>query len=125
MSLMFNKKDVEMSRHPLVRLLRLIFYRNKITLDRFTTLFAEHGKRMGRPPDMNSTYRNNARKTLSVTHDDMTWRFFHYILSNVLRLDIKEVIIVFKKENGELIEVGSNDPVDKPEGGTQMRDRAE
>lgn len=115
MTLLFNKSDVEAAGHPLVRMLRLIFYRNKITLDRFATLYADHGRTLGRSKEMTNIAKNNAQKTLHRDQEDMTWRFFHYILVNVLRLDILEVRVVVRMEKtGELIEIGSNDSVDQP-----------
>ena len=112
MTLLFSKKDVEAAGHPLVRIMRLICYRKKITIDRFSTLYAEHGVRLGRQKDINDNYRNNARKALNPEHDDMTWRFFHYIMVNVLRVDIVELKIVVRSDSGELTTIGSNDPVE-------------
>ena len=64
---------------------------------------------------MTNIARNNARKTLSKDQDDMTWRFFHYILVNILRLDVLEVRVVVRMEKtGELVEIGSSDRVDQP-----------
>jgi hypothetical protein len=113
MALMFNKNDVEAAGHPLVRLFRLIFYKNGVTIDGFTRMVAEHGRRLGRTPAMINTARNNHRST-SVGKDEITWRFFHFAMLNLLQLDIEEVILVVRTENGELVKIGSNDPVDPP-----------
>lgn len=112
--MMFDKKDVDAAGHPIVRLLRLIFYRQKVTLDQFSSMYAKHGKRIGLSPDEINTNKNNARKALAPSKDDMTWRFFHYMLSSILLLDIEEVILVIKLDSGELIEIGSRDKADQP-----------
>ena len=111
MSLMFEKNDVEAAGPFLVRLLRLLFYRGKITLDQFGTLCGEHGRKLGSTPAMVNTHRNNLRKTLA-KDDDMTWRFFQYVLLNIMRINIVEIRLVIKNEKGELIEIGSSDPPD-------------
>ena len=115
MTLMFTKKDVDVSQHQLVRLLRLIFYRKKITISDFSTLFAEHGKRLGRSKENNDIQRNNSRKALLVERDDMTWRFFQYIMLNILKIKIIEIRLIIKTESGKLVTIGSNDPVDDDE----------
>lgn len=114
MKLMFDKKDVDASMHPLVRLLRLIFYKRNITIDKFYTLFSEHGKRLGRSVGENNIQRNNMLKVLNKNHDSMTWWFFCYILFSVLCINIEEVKISFRTESGETIVVGSNDEADEP-----------
>jgi hypothetical protein len=113
MALMFSKEDVEAAGPPLVRLLRLIFYRNRISLDQFSALCGEHGRRIGSTPAMINTDRGNHRKAL-VRKDEITWRLFYYILLNILRLPIEEIRIVIRTESGELVEIGSKDPVEGP-----------
>jgi len=86
---MFDKKDVEEATHPLVRILRNIFYEKKITLDDFSTMFAQYGKRMGLAAHITNTNRNNARKALNIP-DNMTFLLFQKILLNILYLDMVE-----------------------------------
>lgn len=108
---MFDKKQVEESTHPLVRVLRHIFYEKKITLDDFSTLYAQHGKRNGLPPHITNTNRNNARKALNHP-DKITFHLFKYILLNVLHLDIVEFAVTIRDtETNDLITYKSNDPI--------------
>lgn len=105
--------------HPLVRLLRLIFFHRGITLDRFSALYAEHGRRMREEPFITSRNRDNTRKALdaSKSHNNMqmTWRMFFFVLTDILHLQVEEVRIVIRDPNtGHLVDIGSNDPVDRP-----------
>jgi hypothetical protein len=110
MTLMFDKESVEEAGHPLARLLRLIFYRKGVSLDDFSTLWAEHGHRLDLNAQMTNTYRNNARKTMS--RNEMTFRFFHYILLNILHLEVEEIRVVVRNEKGERVVLGSKDPIE-------------
>jgi len=112
MALMFSKDDVNAVGSPLVRLLRLIFYRNKITMDQFSALCGEYGRRIGSSPSGINTDRGNLRKAL--LKDEITWRLFYFILLNILRLNIVEVRFVIRTKTGDLIEVGSKDAADGP-----------
>lgn len=100
MALMFNKAKVEESLHPLVRILRHIFYKRRITLDDFSTLYSRLGKELGLHSSKINTNRNNARKALH--HSDITINLFQYIILNVLRLEIVEYAITVRdQETGE------------------------
>jgi hypothetical protein len=111
MTLMFDKNQVEEATY-LARLLRLIFYKRKITHDDFSALWAEHGQRLGQSTDVTNTNRNNARRTMSHP-DHMTFRFFHYTLLNILRLDIEEFRVVIRDPTtGERVTISSHDPVE-------------
>lgn len=109
--LMFSKSDVEAVVNPLIRLLRLIFYRKGITLDDFAARCAEHGQRLGMTSNDLNIHRNNLRKPLKKT-DEMTWRFFYYMMLNILCLKIVDVRLIFRDADGNLVEIGSSDPVD-------------
>lgn len=111
MALMFDKSSVEEATHPLVRLLRLIIFKKKMSLDDFSALYAEHGRRLGHSTQVTNTNRNNARKAMS-RPDDMTFRFFHYIALNILRLDIESISVVVRTESGDRIVISSTDPVE-------------
>ena len=123
MALMFSKDDVDSVGPPLARLLRLIFYRNRVTLDQFSAMAGEYGKRVGYTPAMINTNRGNLRKAL-VRKDDITWRLFHGILLNIMRLNIEEIKIVIRTETGELVEIGSKDPVEGPPLSRRVRPQA-
>jgi len=116
--LMFSKQDVEAAAHPLVRLLRLIFFRFGITLDKFTALYADHGRRMREDPAVTSQNRNNTRRSLEAGRNQnnmqLTWKLFYFITTSILRLEIEEIRVVIRDPStGKQIEIGSNDPVDR------------
>jgi hypothetical protein len=110
MTLMFDKTDVDAAGPLLVRLMRLIFYRYKITLDGFAQMVGEHGRRLGSSADAINVHRNNLRNSLNSS--DMTWRFFYYMVLNILRLEVVELRIILREKDGTLIEIGSKDRVD-------------
>ena len=115
--LMFSKRDVDAAGHPLVRLLRLIFYRRGVTLERFNALYSEHGARMRETPNVTSMNRANTRKALeadkSLNNSQMTWRLFYYVLTSILRLNIREVrVVLHDPVSGQVVVIGSHDPVD-------------
>jgi len=110
MPLMFDKKDVEEATF-LARLLRLIFYKRRITHDDFSAMWAEYGHRLGQNIQVTNTNRNNARKTMSHPNN-MTFRFMHSILLSVLRLEIEAFKIVVRTETGERVVISSDDPVE-------------
>jgi hypothetical protein len=110
--LMFDKSQVEAATHPLVRILRHIFYKKKITLDNFSTLYAQHGKRLGLAPHVTNTNRNNARKALNHV-EKITFVLFRYILYNVLHEEVVEFSVTIKNlETGELVTYKNTDPID-------------
>ena len=111
MALMFDKSKVEEFSHPLVRLLRLIFYKKKVTLDDFSSKYAQHGKILGLHPSITNTNRNNARKALQL--ETMTWDFFSKTLHNILRLNIVDFsVTVQDTDTGKLTTYKFTDKVE-------------
>lgn len=111
MALMFDKDKVNETHHPLVRLIRLIFYKRKITLSIFSTLYAQHGRILGIHSDMTNTNRNNMRKALNRV-DSLTFVSFKHLINDILRLEIMEFSVTVKDhETGETITYGSNDKI--------------
>lgn len=112
MALMFDKEAVEIASHPLVRLLRLIFYRMKITSDDYVALWAKHGQRLGWSPQNANIMRNNSRSPLSDGRV-ITYRLFSYIIFNILQLEVVEFQIKLREiETGKTFVVSDSDPVE-------------
>lgn len=112
MTLMFDKKSVEETTHPLARILRHIFYKNKITLDGFSSLYAQHGNRQGLSAVTANTNRNNHRKAL-VLPDTLTFALFQYIINNVLHATIVEYsVTILDEKTGERITYRDTDPIE-------------
>lgn len=111
MTLMFDKSQVEEATHPLVRILRHIFYKRRITLDDFSTMYARHGKNLGLAAHMTNTNRNNARKALNHP-DKITFVLFNYIMHNILREDVVDHGITIREKDGTLATYKWTDPID-------------
>lgn len=107
---MFDKKDVDEATHPLAKLLRMIFYKRNITLDKFSGLFAAHGKRLGISNSEVATMRENQRK--AILKDHITFQTFSVILYNILHLDIVDIAITFKDDDGNIVTYKNTDEVD-------------
>ena len=62
--LMFDRRSVDKIYNHLARLLRLIMYHNKITLDQYANLYHEHARSMGKDHTKTTSGLTNERKTL-------------------------------------------------------------
>lgn len=112
MTLMFDKSQVEEASHPLVRILRHIFYKKRVTIDEFSTMFIQYGKRLGLASNQINTNRNNARKALNIANN-ITFAFFMSIVYNVMHLEVVEFsITVIDPETKELVTYKNTDPVE-------------
>lgn len=108
--LIFDKEAVEEVKHPLVRLLRLVLFKNNITLDDYLTAFNRHAKFMSMSTkDLNSERTNNL-KALN-RFDRVTFQKFHQILVTIFRFELIEFSVTFRKPDGQQVTYSSNDPV--------------
>ena len=111
-NLMFDKESVGAATHPLARLLRLIFFRKKITLDDFSALYAQYGQRVGSSVYHTTTRCANARRAL-LDPDNLTYERFRRELYNILRLEVVEIAVTIRDEKtGQLITYKSTDPIE-------------
>jgi len=107
----FDYTTVRTTHDMLVRLLRIIFYRRKITVDDFVRYHSEYWIRWNRGDALipESIDRNNQRRT--ILNDKITWGKFRFVISDLLRLDIKCISITVRDSNGELVVYSSDDEI--------------
>jgi hypothetical protein len=121
MALMFDRQSVidtvrqpppkELPDYMLIRLLRLIFYRKRITLEEFSRLYQQYGQRLNWRQDEIRVDNNNDRRALA-SPTRLTIFLFTRILLNVIRLDIEDFEIVARDTvTGERVTFGSNERV--------------
>ena len=97
--------------HMLIRLLRLIFYRKKITLEDFSRLYQQYGHRLSWCQDEIRIDSNNDRRALA-SSNKLTIFLFIRILLNVIRMDIESFeITCHDLDTGERITYNSSDQV--------------
>jgi hypothetical protein len=97
--------------YMLVRLLRLIFYAARITLDDFSARYASYGKQLNWNPEDIRIRHNNDRKALAFSNK-LTIFLFNRILLNVMRTDIEGFEITVRDTvTGERTTYSSSDPV--------------
>ena len=97
---------------PLVRLLRLIFFRLKITLDDFANLYHTHGKTINMPPETIRARHNNDRRSIS-SPTKLTLYLFNRIVYNVLRMNVIRFEVVLEDpKTGQITIYRSDDPLD-------------
>jgi hypothetical protein len=107
----FTKQDVNHARDPLVRLLRIIFFRCGITHDIFNRRHYDYFQRERLDEKTLTTHRNNLRRRLAET-DKLTFRAFRFVLTDILRKDIERIRVDLKdRATGELTTYDSTEIV--------------
>ena len=110
--LVFTKEKVNQTRLPLVRLLRIIFYKLKVTNDDLIRMHMRYWSRT-RPGDHTAvTHRNNLRRRID---DDMslTWKAFHFVLNDIMRLSVVRIsVTVIDPDTNEEVIYNSDEVVD-------------
>lgn len=96
----FSAEDVNRIRNPFVRLARIILRDRGITMAGLTQLHAEYWQRNRREERLFATHTGNLRRKLAST-EKMTLKTFLYVITDVLRLNIKRVTITVVDRNGE------------------------
>ncbi len=106
----FQKVDIETVCDPLVRLLRLIFYRQKITFDHFLASWLRYGHTQNLPHNTIITRCHNDCKVLDNPRS-ITFNKFHRLLTEHLDVELVSLqIVVQDPGTGEIVIYGSADP---------------
>lgn len=96
----------------LVRLLRLLFYKKRITLDEFFCLYQKHGSALKWSPDEIRMKHNNDRTTIA-SPSKLTMFMFMRIVYSILREDVVSMSVVLRDPTtGRCDTFSSSDPVD-------------
>ena len=98
MELLFNNKDVMVARHPLVKLIRLMFYRNRTTLSDFIDGHNRYSNMVGWGKKEAQTDRSNNLKTI-VRTEGITFQKFYQIINLFMHWDIVRISITINKHH--------------------------
>ncbi|CAK9254156.1 unnamed protein product [Sphagnum jensenii] len=112
MPLMFSKEAVEKSSDPLVRIFRLVFYREKITPDKFYDLYAKYAEKMGLDRPKMIQNRHNVGRQVTLSEHSITWKLACRVLDGLLDLPIMYVKFGLRRKDGTIFEIDSRDPPD-------------
>lgn len=92
--LMFTRRKVNEIYDHLARLIRLIMYHNKITVEEYTNLYHDYASRLGKNHTKTTSGLTNERKTL----DSPTISIQKFMLNlRVLKFDIVRISVTVKK----------------------------
>lgn len=109
--LMFEIDDIKSVRDHLVKLMRIIFYKRKITQDDFVEKHTAYFNRTNLPPFFLNHDKNNLRRTLN-DPEKLTFKRMLHVLANILYLDIIRVSITVKDPTtGDEVTYSSDDKV--------------
>lgn len=99
----FSREETNLSKDPLVRLLRLILWHRGVTVDDFNESFSRwHRVDMGYPPAKTTLSRSNHRRRL-LDIEKMTFPTFQRLLNGIFRLNVKRVAVVIEDDDGQEI----------------------
>jgi hypothetical protein len=104
--LLFNKEDIARAKNPLLRLFRLICYKRNITLDDYRAMIYKYELAEGKTMAQVQTCISNTKK--AIFGDSLTIMQFERNL-NYIGLDIMDLIVITRDEEGELITYATSD----------------
>ena len=104
--LMFYEGDIEKAAHPLVKLLRKIFYNKRITKKQFSEMYDQYSVRKLRSGTLGKVLFTGTTKLLD---DDnyLSWNTFYQVTTDVLQLNISEIDITVTGAEGASTETYS------------------
>ena len=124
-NLMFEREDVLKETHPLGRILRLLFYKMRITHDDYIRMHAEFFSRWNFPPEKRNHDMHNLRRWLSGKikdasgneHDLPTYSFQRTmkVIADVLNLPVVRWSVTLRDREGNEFTLNSDDIPDAPE----------
>jgi hypothetical protein len=122
--LMFDVGDIERPLPILMRLLRIIFFKEEVTNDDFIQKHTDHYERSGWDPITQNHDRNNLRRTLIDNDEEadprkkikLTWNIFSKTIESVFHRNIVRITITLKDpKTGEVKEYSSDEQLIPPE----------
>jgi arginyl-tRNA synthetase len=90
---LFECEDVDKTKHPLMRLLRLTLYKLGYTQNMLIRMHKNYYSDYKLDESTRRHHLENLRKR--ITETDITWRQFVHVLSDILNIRIKRVSITF------------------------------
>lgn len=112
LDLIYNSEKVRRAHDRLIRIVRLIFFREKITLEDFDELHRRQIMRFPKTQTQINSSLNNARRLLK--EDKISWDKFQYLVVDILRYEIVDFRITVKNpETGLEMTISANDYVDE------------
>lgn len=109
--LIYNAEKVRSARDRLVRIIRLIFYREKLTFEDFDELHRRHITKFPKSQTQINSSLNNDRRLLK--DDRISWDKFQYLIHDILRMNIKDFrLVVENPDTGVDMVISADDYVD-------------
>ncbi len=93
-NLLFNKESVNLVKDHLARLMRVIFYRNKIDNDQFLQWHFRYFGKYHSDHRSLATNRNNLRRAMA--EQQVTWKHFQSVIRDLLYFDLVRVSITLR-----------------------------
>lgn len=107
----YTPEKIRNTQDRLVRILRLLFFREKITFETFDACHHRHNSRFALTRQQITQSKGNDRRLLK--EDKLSWDKFQYLLVDILHWEIEDFRITVKdKDTGRVITVAANDWVD-------------
>lgn len=118
---MFNEDDIISTPHPLMKLLRGIFFIRNITLECFSSRIRLYAAQvLGLTPAKVNSQRGNALKHLKY-NDELTYRKFNQFFCGVLGYTIKDITVTIITDDGEEVQYSVSDFAKSKEELTNMK----
>lgn len=103
----FTQADLKTTTHPLAQLIRMLFIRDNITLEKFQALHYDLAMRTFMSANNMNYERNNMKRSLM--QNEITWNFFEKILM-VLGYDLADITLqLFDKKSNQLDSISRSD----------------
>lgn len=90
---LFAHEDVDKTKHPLMRLLRLTLYKLRYTQNMLIRMHRTYFVEYGLDESTRRHHLENLRKR--ITEPEITWRQFIHVLSDILNIRLKRISITF------------------------------
>jgi len=105
--LLFSTDEVNEPTNPLVRIIRALFYREGVTINKFVDIFARYWQRERRDPNKLAGQRHNTLRTLQKV-DQVSWRAFEGAVLRIFRMEMIDVTVTLRKnDTGEIFKISS------------------
>lgn len=111
--LLFSKEDVNGTTDHLMRMARLAMYDRNVTHDKFVQLHSRFFQRTGASLSGSGIDRNNLRRRL-LLKGTITFSQFKHVLLDILALDVTEIIVRVREEDGTIKTYSSKDRAGSP-----------
>ena len=111
--LIFTPEQTVYVRHFIARLLRIVCIREGITNRRYDELHSRFWDCYGGGPDKSASDRTSQKGniTKAIEPTTVTWKTFEKFVTMILRLDILDLSVTVRNENGDVRTYSASDPL--------------